>query len=93
MAEGAQFIGIDVGTGSARAAIFDHAGRMLAHAARDIQLWRPETLTEADLHEMCRAQLAGYKQPKAIRFIAIEEFPRSASGKIQRHLLEERLAK
>ncbi len=54
---------------------------------------RDETLTDEDLHKLCRARLAGYKQPKAIRFIALEEFPRSASGKIQRHLLEERLAK
>ncbi len=54
---------------------------------------RDETLTGEDLQKLCRAGLAGYKQPKAIRFIALEEFPRSASGKIQRHLLEERLAK
>jgi fatty-acyl-CoA synthase len=32
--------------------------------------------------------LAGYKQPKGLRFMAIEDFPRSASGKIQRHALE-----
>jgi len=34
------FIGIDVGTGSARAGIFDKAGRMLATAKRDIALYR-----------------------------------------------------
>jgi FGGY-family pentulose kinase len=34
------FIGIDVGTGSARAGIFDEQGRMLATAKRDIALWR-----------------------------------------------------
>ena len=38
--------------------------------------------------ESCRAELAGYKQPKAIRFLAYEAFPRSASGKVQRHELE-----
>jgi acyl-CoA synthetase (AMP-forming)/AMP-acid ligase II len=35
-----------------------------------------------------RAQLAGYKQPKGIYFIPLEAFPRSASGKVQRHQLE-----
>ena len=49
---------------------------------------RDETLTEDALHALCRAQLAGYKQPKDIRFIPLERFPRSASGKIRRHELE-----
>ena len=35
-------IGIDVGTGSARAGVFDLAGRRLASATRPIQMWRPE---------------------------------------------------
>ena len=34
-------LGIDVGTGSARAGIFDLAGTLLAHAARPIRTWRP----------------------------------------------------
>lgn len=48
-------------------------------------------LTEADLYARCRTELAGYKQPKGILFIAMDDFPRSASGKIQRHELEKRL--
>jgi fatty-acyl-CoA synthase len=51
---------------------------------------RDESLTEDDLHKLCRAELAGYKQPKGIHFIALHEFPRSASGKVQRHELEKR---
>jgi ribulose kinase len=35
-------IGVDVGTGSARAGVFDGAGRMLGQASRAIQAWRPE---------------------------------------------------
>lgn len=48
-------------------------------------------LEAAELYRRCRSELAGYKQPKEIYFIAPEEFPRSASGKIQRHELEKRL--
>jgi fatty-acyl-CoA synthase len=50
-----------------------------------------ESLEAADLYRRCRRELAGYKQPKEIHFIKPEEFPRSASGKIQRHELEKRL--
>jgi fatty-acyl-CoA synthase len=53
-------------------------------AVRDPSLGRDE------LERRCRAELAGYKQPKEIHFIAFDEFPRSASGKIQRHELEKR---
>ena len=34
------FIGVDVGTGSARAGVFDGSGRLLAAARRDIDLYR-----------------------------------------------------
>jgi fatty-acyl-CoA synthase len=50
-----------------------------------------EGLEAADLYRRCRRELAGYKQPKEIHFIRADEFPRSASGKIQRHELEKRL--
>ena len=53
---------------------------------------RDDTLTADALRQRCREQLAGYKQPKAIHFIPFDAFPRSASGKIQRHELERRLS-
>ncbi len=52
---------------------------------------RDESLTADELRTRCRAQLAGYKQPRDIVFIAHDAFPRSASGKVQRHELEKRL--
>ena len=51
-----------------------------------------EDLSAEELYARCRAELAGYKQPKGIRFIAYEDFPRSATGKVKRDELERRLA-
>ena len=50
-----------------------------------------QALTSDDLMLKCREELAGYKRPREIRFIDVNEFPRSTSGKIQRHELEARL--
>jgi fatty-acyl-CoA synthase len=49
---------------------------------------RDETLSEEEILARCRRELAGYKQPKGLRFLAYDAFPRSASGKVQRHELE-----
>ena len=37
---------------------------------------------------MCRAALAGYKRPRDVVFVALDAFPRSASGKIMREAVE-----
>lgn len=42
MAEAAVYIGVDVGTGSARAGLFDVAGVMLASVVEPIQTWKPQ---------------------------------------------------
>jgi fatty-acyl-CoA synthase len=47
--------------------------------------------TQDELAELCRRELAGYKRPREFRFIEYAEFPRSTSGKVQRHELERRL--
>jgi fatty-acyl-CoA synthase len=52
---------------------------------------KDDSLTADQLHARCREELAGYKQPKEIRFLAFDAFPRSASGKVQRFELEKLL--
>ena len=47
-----------------------------------------EELTEDDVETLCRTKLASYKRPKEVRFIELNEFPRSTTGKIQRHEME-----
>ncbi len=48
-------------------------------------------LTSDDLMQVCRSDLSRYKCPKDIFFLKEAELPRSTTGKIQRHLLEQRL--
>jgi fatty-acyl-CoA synthase len=54
---------------------------------------RDPGVTEAGLLELCRRDLAAYKRPRHFRFIDFSEFPRSTSGKVQRHELEALLAR
>ncbi len=42
----------------------------------------------AALAACCRERLAGYKIPKEIRVVELAAFPRSSTGKIQRHEIE-----
>jgi fatty-acyl-CoA synthase len=52
---------------------------------------RDATLAEAEVLELCRGRIAGYKIPKEVRFLPEAAFPRSTSGKVRRHELEARL--
>jgi fatty-acyl-CoA synthase len=45
------------------------------------------TLSETDVRAFCNDRLARYKHPTEVRFV--EAIPRTASGKIQRHLLRD----
>ena len=44
-----------------------------------------EAIDEGELERYCRGQLASYKLPRRVRFV--DELPRNAMGKVQKHLL------
>jgi len=50
-----------------------------------------DALTADELVAHCRGRIAGYKLPKQLIFIGLDEFPRNTTGKVMRHELEKRL--
>ncbi len=50
-----------------------------------------EQLTAADVEALCRQHLAGYKRPREVHFLRLQDLPRSTTGKILRERLEEML--
>jgi malonyl-CoA/methylmalonyl-CoA synthetase len=46
-------------------------------------------LTAEEVKDFCRDELAGYKKPREVFFV--EELPRNALGKVQKHLVQESL--
>jgi fatty-acyl-CoA synthase len=53
---------------------------------------RDAALEASALAARCRAQLAGFKQPKEIRLVSADRIARSTTGKIQRGVLEDWVA-
>ncbi len=49
-----------------------------------------QTVTERELIDFCRDKMAGYKKPKAVKFITRDDMPRTATGKILHRVLRER---
>jgi fatty-acyl-CoA synthase len=49
-----------------------------------------EEVSEDELIGWCRTQLAGYKRPRSVAFVADADMPRTATGKIQHRLLRDR---
>ncbi len=56
-----------------------------------IVLRTPGALSADDLRAFCQKVLAAFKVPQHFRFLAREELPFTASGKVQKHRLRERL--
>ncbi len=49
------------------------------------------TASEREILDWCVDRIAGYKRPRSIAFIADEDMPRTATGKILHRVLKERL--
>ena len=47
------------------------------------------TVTEEEIQEFCRGQIAHYKVPRYVRFV--DSFPLTISGKVQKYLIREHL--
>jgi fatty-acyl-CoA synthase len=46
--------------------------------------------TEREIFDWCKGRLAEYKLPRSIAFMDESDMPRTATGKIQHHLLRKR---
>ncbi len=49
-----------------------------------------QTCTDKEIVEFCRGKITAYKKPKSVDFIAADEMPRTATGKILHRKLRER---
>src|SRR5262249_43922298 len=56
--------------------------------AAAIRLKQAETATVDEITAFCKGQIASFKIPKYIQFV--QEFPQTASGKMQKYKLQER---
>ncbi len=68
---GEAFIGVDVGTGSARAGVFDAAGRLLASAKKPIAIWREAgEIVEHSSEDIWRAATGAVREAVAAAGLA-----------------------
>ena len=58
-----------------------------------IVLHQDQSASESDILDWCKGRIAGYKRPKSISFIAEDEMPRTATGKILHRVLRDRYAR
>lgn len=71
---GSYLIGVDVGTGSARAGVFDAGGRMLASARREITLWRaPGGIVEQSSDQIWEAVCASVREAVAAAEVPVAQ--------------------
>jgi fatty-acyl-CoA synthase len=57
-----------------------------------IVLHQDQVASETDILDWCKDKIAGYKRPKSTSFIAEDEMPRTATGKVLHRVLRDRYA-
>ena len=57
-----------------------------------VVLHQDQGASESDILDWCKDRIAGYKRPKSISFIAEDEMPRTATGKVLHRVLRRRYA-
>ncbi|GAB4838210.1 hypothetical protein Ancab_027740 [Ancistrocladus abbreviatus] len=67
------FLGVDVGTGSARAGIFDEEGKLLASASSPIQIWKEGDCIEQSSTDIWHAVCAAVKSACSLASIGAKE--------------------
>jgi D-ribulokinase len=69
------YIGVDVGTGSVRAGVFDGVGRLLASAKRPIAIWRePGEIVEQSSQDIWRATTGAVREAVAVSGLPQQAF-------------------
>ncbi|KAJ4709363.1 FGGY carbohydrate kinase domain-containing protein [Melia azedarach] len=67
------FLGVDVGTGSARAGLFDESGKLLGSASSPIQIWKEGDCVEQSSTDIWHAICAAVKSACSLADIGGEE--------------------
>lgn len=67
------FLGVDVGTGSARAGLFDENGKLLGSASSPIQIWKERDYVEQSSTDIWHAICAAVKSACSLANVAEEE--------------------
>ncbi|CAA6671062.1 unnamed protein product [Spirodela intermedia] len=67
------FLGVDVGTGSARAGLFDEKGKLLSTASSSIQIWKDGDCIEQSSTDIWHAVCAAVKAACSLAEISAEE--------------------
>ncbi|CAN6230546.1 unnamed protein product [Urochloa humidicola] len=67
------YLGIDVGTGSARAGIFDQKGKLLGSASSPIQIWKEKDCIEQSSTDIWHAVCAVVKSACSLATVAPED--------------------